>query len=441
MVSVAKLLVQTRHSVVSGVTKPNATVTVANLSIAPYAPDSDAFVQRAKADAYGRFKLRAKDVKHGDVLRVSDGGHWVDVLASSRAKRRRPEVELQGLRLSRDGLVLRLRNVLSNPRVAAPGTVLRFVHEDKEHVHVVSADGLAPAELPWALPIGAEIDVYVDRDGARADKRWGVLAVGGKRGRSNPAPSDESAEDGLALTQVDTSLYIEGATSGDPRQGALGDCWLVAAASALAHVDAGLIEDMIKAHDDGSFSVRLHQFDHDKQRFVAATQRVQPFFFKRDGKLEYVRSQDSGELWPLVIERAYAQDKGSYDAIACGYPFAAFEALLGVRGEHCQFDTVSAAAVWESCTEARTRPTLAVTRAPDSGLDFEGAGLVSDHAYTVLGGVEKDGVRYVRLRNPWGSFEPVGNGKDDGVFLLELDQYVHYFAYASSAILPALEVG
>ena len=35
----------------------------------------------------------------------------------------------------------------------------------------------------------------------------------------------------------------------------------------------------------------------------------------------------------------------------------------------------------------------------------------------------KDGKKYVQLRNPWGESEPSGNGANDGIFKLKLDDF------------------
>ena len=41
----------------------------------------------------------------------------------------------------------------------------------------------------------------------------------------------------------------------------------------------------------------------------------------------------------------------------------------------------------------------------------------------MLGYEEKNGEKYVTLRNPWGESEPAGNGPNDGVFQLKLEEF------------------
>ena len=56
-------------------------------------------------------------------------------------------------------------------------------------------------------------------------------------------------------------------------------------------------------------------------------------------------------------------------------------------------------------------------------MNYANTGVYGDHAYSILG-YEKTGTeRYVVLRNPWGESEPAGNGANDGVFKLKLEEF------------------
>ena len=41
----------------------------------------------------------------------------------------------------------------------------------------------------------------------------------------------------------------------------------------------------------------------------------------------------------------------------------------------------------------------------------------------MVGYKEEGGKKFVQLRNPWGESEPAGDGKNDGVFYLELSKF------------------
>jgi hypothetical protein len=41
---------------------------------------------------------------------------------------------------------------------------------------------------------------------------------------------------------------------------------------------------------------------------------------------------------------------------------------------------------------------------------------------------EKNGQRFVSLRNPWGEREPGADGRDDGIFSMPLEKFMSSFA-------------
>jgi len=60
---------------------------------------------------------------------------------------------------------------------------------------------------------------------------------------------------------------------------------------------------------------------------------------------------------------------------------------------------------------------------------YANSGVYANHAYSVLGYEVKDGVKYVQVRNPWGESEPFpGDGKNDGIFKLKLDDFTKLYS-------------
>ena len=76
-------------------------------------------------------------------------------------------------------------------------------------------------------------------------------------------------------------------------------------------------------------------------------------------------------------------------------------------------------------------------------------GILENQAYTVLGYTVSNGAYYLIIRNPWGTYEPTGDGvlskrdwvihfdnmkyfnlsKNDGIFALRLDKVRENFCY------------
>ena len=77
------------------------------------------------------------------------------------------------------------------------------------------------------------------------------------------------------------------------------------------------------------------------------------------------------------------------------------------------------------------KPATAVTLSDASAAKYKGTNIYTDHTYTVYGTSVENGVKYVQLRNPWGESEPTGNGPDDGIFKLPIDQFMSLFCGVS----------
>lgn len=178
---------------------------------------------------------------------------------------------------------------------------------------------------------------------------------------------------------------------GDVDQGGLGDCWLMAASAAVAHRDPEYLTDRIARNEDGSFNVRLGDTTH----------RVEPTF-PNAGYADPTPNNQSDTLWPALIEKAYAQQEGnSYASLEGGNPGRALEALTGhptVRTsitESSDPDTL-----WNTVRAGIDGDHPMVVSTPDRDV---ATGFSRNHAYAVLDAYERDGERYVRIYNPWGS--------------------------------------
>jgi hypothetical protein len=131
------------------------------------------------------------------------------------------------------------------------------------------------------------------------------------------------------------------------------------------------------------------------------------------------------ELWYPIIEKAYAQWKGSYDTIGNGgYSADVFEDFTGATGRSIDAGG-SADSVWRTITTAidNKKPLAAGTHDDGGPVSYTNTGVYGDHAYSILGYETAGTERYVVLRNPWGESEPANNGANDGVFKLKLADF------------------
>ncbi|HEY0882776.1 MAG TPA: C2 family cysteine protease, partial [Archangium sp.] len=226
-------------------------------------------------------------------------------------------------------------------------------------------------------------------------------------------------------------LFVDGAKAGDAQQGQIGNCYFPAAVAALAHVRPDVIQNMVKANGDGTYTVTFKERDWASGRTKDVAVRVDGDLYARSyGGPLYGRAANSSdpakmELWYPIIEKAYAQWKGSYNSIGNGgYSADVFEDFTGATGR-----SIDAAgnpdSVWRTITTAidAKKPVAAGTHDDGGPVSYTNTGVYGDHAYSILGYEQTGSERYVVLRNPWGESEPANNGANDGVFKLKLADF------------------
>ena len=107
-----------------------------------------------------------------------------------------------------------------------------------------------------------------------------------------------------------------------------------------------------------------------------------------------------------------------------------FEAITGLRGSSNNISSSSSAsAVFAQVKKAIDShlPISAGTHGEDEEALYTNTGVYADHSYSVVGYKEEGGKQYVQLRNPWGESEPAGDGKNDGIFFLKLDDFMKLY--------------
>lgn len=228
------------------------------------------------------------------------------------------------------------------------------------------------------------------------------------------------------------ATLVKGGVSGhDVMQKYLADCYLVAAMAAVARVNPELIEHAFTKRSDGTYDVTIYQ--PRGRGFAPVKVHIDADLPHNDWyHLQYASGRDEKELWPALLEKAFAAKAGSYAAIEGGVPGEAMSWLTGKPSTMIDFQErgVKADQVFEALSQAvkERRPATASTYGESSNAKYTNSGLYADHAYSVWGVETSGGKKYVQLRNPWGESEPANNGRDDGVFKLELSEFMKMYA-------------
>lgn len=456
-VNITGMVKQGSKVLVTGTAKPNVTVEALNLSAIPgmRLHDDDTFVL-GKTDASGRLQGTV-DLKAGDWLRVrtrdaqGNTSEW-QVLRSDQlgADGREALVAMQRIELSDagNGKIQMANNNNSRP-ISEPFAKLQFENQRTGEKVVIDLDdtgrfngvpklnGKAGDRYTLAASDGRDNTTF-------RTKLPGFLEVPGAGGGgtgaqiADPLPhKDDRKPDGTSrydLKRYTGPLFHNGISADDVLQGNIGDCFLPAAAASLAHSMPDVLRTMIKDDGNGKFTFTFKDAwgGRDKKIEVDAD-----FYTRSWGGPLYGASTNSTdparmELWWPLFEKAYAKLNGDFHSIGEGGSSSdVFEAVTGRRGTDDSFTSSNADRMFTTIKQklAQHLPVAMGTKDDHGGRgDFANSGVFGDHTYTVLDAIERNGVKYLKLRNPWGESEPSGNGANDGVFEMKVTDMPKWFS-------------
>jgi len=253
-------------------------------------------------------------------------------------------------------------------------------------------------------------------------------------GGANPK-IDPDAGKGATYQRVDGRPFIQGAGDAsvvdwnDIDQGNLADCYVMSSLGEVAKANPQLIQNAIKDNGDGTYTVRFYERQGDGpfgwfgHHYDPVDIKVTPDL-PMDGSGNPVfagtadRDGAQQELWPALMEKAYAQWKGSYHAIEGGNPGNAMSMLTGKDSD----EKPGSAFTIDQLDQALRNGTAVVASTPDDGGKkelFANKTLYTDHSYMVTGVDKNAGT--VTLRNPWGTWTP-----DVTLSIADFNKYIHH---------------
>ncbi|PAA90525.1 hypothetical protein BOX15_Mlig026089g1 [Macrostomum lignano] len=212
----------------------------------------------------------------------------------------------------------------------------------------------------------------------------------------------------------DTAKFVSDGTSRfDVRQGAIGDCWLLAAVASLSMYQ-DLFDQVVPTDQEffdkkycGMFKFRFWMFGEWKDIWI--DDRLPTYA----NQLIFMHSADSDEFWSALLEKAYAKTMGSYRALVGGSSSEAMEDFTGGITEFFDLVNGPSAELFETMHKATKRCSLMGCGINADANQIEARlenGLIMGHAYSITA-VEKvkllsgDEECLVRIRNPWGNEE------------------------------------
>ncbi len=266
-------------------------------------------------------------------------------------------------------------------------------------------------------------------------KLQAVLGVtGGRVDLPDPAPMKADAPVQYRDV-IGGQLFVDGLHYDDVVQGSAGDCYFLSSVMSVAVSTPALLEEAIRQNPDGTYTVRFFQK-------VKGNREPQPVYETVDGQLAhgedgvtYATSRTATELWPALFEKAFAQRHGGYHHIGEGG--VAEKALFALTGRKSTwFDrvaSVDAEELWRTLSVAAEskRPMVTSTRDRDYKKRYADAGLQKQHSYALVRVLERNGERYVQLRDPHAGELEWGHGADgkaDGNFEMTYAEWRKQFA-------------
>ncbi|XP_041920909.1 calpain-2 catalytic subunit-like [Alosa sapidissima] len=250
-------------------------------------------------------------------------------------------------------------------------------------------------------------------------------------------------------------FILEDATRTDICQGALGDCWLLAAIASLT-LNKQVLSRVVPSDQSfeqgyaGIFHFEFWQFGEWVD--VVIDDRLPT----KDGELLFVHSATGSEFWSALLEKAYAKLNGCYEALSGGTTTEGFEDFTGGIAEAHDLKQARPE-LFKIIKKALNRGSLLgcsidITSSADSEA-ITSQKLVKGHAYSLTGADEVrtrgGSEKLIRIRNPWGQVEWTGawsdrssewdsvsdedrdrlkNASEDGEFWMSFSDWLHHYS-------------
>ena len=240
-------------------------------------------------------------------------------------------------------------------------------------------------------------------------------------------------------------LFSNGIAVGDIIQGKLNDCYFLSAIGALCKFPK-LLENLFLFKEKTKEHIYGIYFYINGIKKLVLIDDFLPCLSKKGYKNFTMGQSVENEIWVSLIEKAFAKINGNYIRIGTGgSPHEVFDVCTEAYSEEIQVSYKNADELWNKLIDGFEKGFIMTAGTGSNGY-VEEVGLVSYHAYTVLGIYEINGEKVIRLRNPWGSGEFNGEWsdysskwtedlkkkynyyeKEDGDFFIGFNDFLRYF--------------
>lgn len=216
-------------------------------------------------------------------------------------------------------------------------------------------------------------------------------------------------------TEAEKSPILYGKNGIHPgavNQGGLGDCWYLAAMAAVGEWPdriQKIFNGQSSYPKDGQFTLNLYTY--------GAPQRV-TIDDKLPGKMYGTRfypaftkqGRPGGAWWGPLLEKGGAKYWGHYQRMSGGWMGDAFDMLTGMPTTNFSNKRLTVDQIWSKISAMDDKHMIMSAGCFKTQADMKG--LITGHAYTVLGKATYNGEKLIKMRNPWGSEHYKGTWSD-----------------------------
>mmetsp|Transcript_3195 Transcript_3195/g.9706 ORF Transcript_3195/g.9706 Transcript_3195/m.9706 type:complete len:605 (+) Transcript_3195:568-2382(+) len=193
----------------------------------------------------------------------------------------------------------------------------------------------------------------------------------------------------------------------DVSQGGLGDCWFLAAMAAVCEKPKLITSLFVttELNDAGVYCVKLCKDGYWQHVLLDG-------LFPANGNTLAFAQPNRGQLWVVLIEKAFAKLNGCFEALTGGTGDEALRVMTGQPVTTLKFEQNPNAQVkidrdilWAQLLSFKDAGFIMCASCGLSygDADCAGYGLVENHAYTIINVVERQGFKLLQMRNPWAS--------------------------------------
>ena len=238
----------------------------------------------------------------------------------------------------------------------------------------------------------------------------------------------------------------------DVIQGELGDCYFLSTLYSLAENPQN-IKKMVKNGKATDDSFEANIYIHGEPVTIVVDDS---FPVANASKIAFAGiNENSGNIWPLILEKAWAKCNKSYEDIIPGNSADAFQFLTPAPYDTYYHTQDIGATLFKTIQDANKENYIIladITETKNTNLDtLSKLGLITNHAYAVIGTAvlkkpNGNEIQLLKMKNMWGTNEWIGDwsdqslkwtqefkkavglkNKEDGVFWMSYDDYLQFY--------------